>query len=171
MCKDPEHEEDQLTKVTRADEWWKMWDYTPVCLEHDPWCLQAIGESDCLDEPETDESSDDCAEIIEDTKLRHFSAILQEAQRLAIRVQRDTRATQKQRSQYTRTSRESLRRQKKAREDLASKGFLPLREFMLKKQEKDIRLCTGTDVEPVLSKTDLRRRVAAAESESLVWEP
>ena len=34
-----------------------------------------------------------------------------------------------------------------------------------------LRLCTGTDVEPVLSKTDLRRRVAAAESESLAGKP
>jgi hypothetical protein len=37
--------------------------------------------------------------ITEDTKLRHFSAILQEAQRLAIQVQRDMHITQKQQSQ------------------------------------------------------------------------
>ena len=41
----------------------------------------------------------------------------------------------------------------------------------LKREARHLRLCTGTDVEPVLRKTDLHRRVAAAESESLVWEP
>jgi hypothetical protein len=98
--------------------------------------------SDCLDEPgqvETDEGSSSGSddEVLKDAALLCFSSILQEAQRLAVEAQGDMCLMQKKWSQHTRTSRETVRRQKKARDDLASKGFLPLQEFMLKMQDKD----------------------------------
>jgi hypothetical protein len=45
-------------------------------------------------DPHSDFSSD-CAEVVEVSALEHFSAILQEAQRLAVQAERD-KATQKQ---------------------------------------------------------------------------
>jgi hypothetical protein len=64
--------------------------------------------------------------------------VLQQAQQAAIQAQRDKNATQKQPRTYDKKSKSTVYQQKKAREDLASKGFLPLDVFITQmKQRKE----------------------------------
>jgi hypothetical protein len=88
--------------------------------------LECCGDSD---------ASIDC----EDTALRHFNAVLQQAQQVAIQAQRDKDAARKRPRRYDKKSKSTLYRQKKAREDLASKGFLPLDEFMTQMQQRKVQ--------------------------------
>jgi 5-methylcytosine-specific restriction endonuclease McrA len=76
-----------------------------------------------------DTSSESSVEVVEETALEHFSAILQQAQQLAMKAEKDQHASRKRPVYYTGKSKRTEYRRKKARRDLATKGFLSLQEF------------------------------------------
>ena len=77
-------------------------------------------------EEETD--LDDGLEIVEQSALNHFSAILQKAQSLAAEAEKKN--PRKRPKRYTGKSEKTLKRRKKHREDLAKKGYLSVFEFI-----------------------------------------
>ena len=87
-----------------------------------------------LDVAETNSMDESADELVEVTALEHFSAILQQAQQLATLAQKKQCTTQKWPAHYSGRSKRTEYRQKKARNDLALKGFLPLQEYMASKQ-------------------------------------
>jgi hypothetical protein len=94
-------------------------------------------------------------EIVEQSALDHFSAILQKAQRAAAEAFRD----QKRLRTYDGKSKRTLKRRKKFQDDLAKKGYLSVFDFMAHVKETNKR------------KTDSRQLVArASESEQVSEE-
>ena len=80
-------------------------------------------------EEETDlEQAYDSLEIVKQTALDHFNAILQNAQRLAVEAKKDK--SQKCQRKYNGKLSRTLLQRKKHQEDLAHKGFLSVSEFM-----------------------------------------
>jgi hypothetical protein len=91
----------------------------------------------------TDHSTDlsDGPDLVEQTALQQFAFALQEAQQLAVQLERD-QAHQKHKKPktYRGNSRMTRYRREKTRKSLASKGFLDIRSFLeLKQQEREER--------------------------------
>ncbi|KAI0282647.1 hypothetical protein BC826DRAFT_974179 [Russula brevipes] len=87
-------------------------------------------DSDIFDEPN---------DITEESELTKFSFFLQEAQRIALEVEK----THKKWNPYTGKSRSTLYHHKRSRRELSTKGFLPLDEFIRRKStHKDGKLLT-----------------------------
>jgi hypothetical protein len=91
----------------------------------------------------TDHSTDlsDGPDLVEQTALQQFAFALQEAQRLAVQLERD-QAHQKHKKPktYRGNSRMTRYHREKTRKSLASKGFLDIRSFLeLKQQEREER--------------------------------
>jgi hypothetical protein len=80
-------------------------------------------------EEETDiEEPYDGFEIVEQSALDHFNAILQKAQQLAAEAER--MKPRKRPRRYEGKSKRTLKRHKKCREDLAKQGYLSVFDFM-----------------------------------------
>ncbi len=71
---------------------------------------------------------DDCLEIVEQSALDHFSAVLQEAQRAAAKAEKEN--PRKRPKRYDSTSKRTLKQRKQFQEDQDKKGFHTLFEFM-----------------------------------------
>lgn len=76
----------------------------------------------------------DGLEIVEQSALDHFNSILQKAQKLAAKAEKNK--SQKRPKRYEGKSKRTLKRRKKCGEDLAKKGFLSVFEFMAVVKEK-----------------------------------
>ena len=108
---------------------------------------------------------DDCLEIVEQSALDHFSAVLQEAQRAAAKAEKEN--PRKRPKRYDSTSKRTLKQRKQFREDQDKKGFHTLFEFMARMEEK------------VKKKADMEKLVASvsaieiekSESEESAPEP
>jgi hypothetical protein len=85
------------------------------------------------EEPDLEES-DDGLEIVEQSALDHFNAVLQEAQKLAAKAEREK--PQMRPKRYTGKSKRTLKRCRKCREDLAEQGYFSVFEFMEHVKEK-----------------------------------
>ena len=72
-------------------------------------------------------------EIVEQSKLDHFNAILKEAQRVAVKAEREK--SRKRPKTYDGKSKRTLKRHKKHREDLARQGYLPVFDFIARMKE------------------------------------
>ena len=79
----------------------------------------------------------DGPDLVEQTALQQFASALQDAQRLAVELERD-QASQKRKTPktYQGDSRTTRYRRGKAREALAAKGFLDIRSFLELKQRE-----------------------------------
>ena len=73
-------------------------------------------------------------EIVEQTALEHFNAVLQKAQEVAAEAEKKN--PRKRPRKYTGKSDKTLRRHKKRREDLAKQGFLPVFDFIARMKER-----------------------------------
>ena len=91
--------------------------------------------TDCLEDND-DYSSSNSSEIIEESALEHFSAVLQEAQRLAIQAEKARNERNQWPKRYTGKSATTMYRHKKEQEKMASKGFLKLGDFLQRKGEE-----------------------------------
>ncbi|KAI0266629.1 hypothetical protein BGY98DRAFT_939031 [Russula aff. rugulosa BPL654] len=83
------------------------------------------------DEDDTDPDlcvSDQSSDIEEESELRRFTRALQEAQVIALKEEKKNK-----RGKYTKRSKRTLKRREKACEEMKSKGFFPLDEFMRRK--------------------------------------
>ncbi|KAH8978506.1 hypothetical protein EDB86DRAFT_2836683 [Lactarius hatsudake] len=101
-------------------------------------------EVDDEDEPNQVETEDadsdtDLDNGPERPDVERFSSMLQEAQRLAVQIEKDEQAQKRKTPKtYRGDSKKTQYRREKARKDLASKGFLNLVSFMaLKKRERE----------------------------------
>jgi hypothetical protein len=103
----------------------------------------APGARDGLAEVEEEDLSDlsDGLDLVEDTALQTFASTLQEAQRLAIQLEREKESQKRNTPKtYLGNSKRTLYRREKARKALASQGFLDIGSFLaLKKEERDRR--------------------------------
>jgi hypothetical protein len=103
----------------------------------------APGARDGLAEVEEEDLSDlsDGLDLVEDTALQTFVSTLQEAQRLAIQLEREKESQKRNTPKtYLGNSKRTLYRCEKARKALASQGFLDIGSFLaLKKEERDRR--------------------------------
>lgn len=72
-------------------------------------------------------------EIVEQSALDHFNAVLQKAQRAATEAQKEK--PRKRPKRYDGKSKRTLKRHKNFREDLAKKGFLSVFDFMAHMKE------------------------------------
>ncbi|KAF8271279.1 hypothetical protein EI94DRAFT_1698238 [Lactarius quietus] len=115
-------------------------DLSPVNTENE----NAPGARDTLASEDGEDGTDpsdlsDGLDLVENTALQTFASMLQEAQRLAIRLERE-KESQKRRTPktYRGDSKRTLYRREKARKALASQGFLDIRSFLaLKKEERE----------------------------------
>ena len=73
-------------------------------------------------------------EIVEQSALDHFNAVLQKAQELAAKAEREN--PRKRPRKYTGKSKRTLKRRKTFQEDLAKKGFLSVFDFIAHMEEK-----------------------------------
>ena len=73
-------------------------------------------------------------EIVEQSELDHFSAVLQKAQELAAEAER--KKTGKRPRHYDGKSKRTLKRHKKKQEALAAQGYLSVFDFMAHVEEK-----------------------------------
>jgi hypothetical protein len=77
-------------------------------------------------------------EIVEQSALDHFNAILQKAQGLAALAQGEKEKTRKRPRRYSGRSKKTLKQHKKQKEDLQKKGFHSMFEYIaLKKDEAE----------------------------------
>ncbi|KAH9020180.1 hypothetical protein EDB85DRAFT_2153227 [Lactarius pseudohatsudake] len=102
-----------------------------------------LGEDpgDGADHNDLSDGSDESDDLVEQTALQRFASALQEAQKLAVQLERD-KAQQKRKTPktYRGNSRMTLYHREKARKVLASEGFLDIRSFMeLKEREREER--------------------------------
>ena len=82
-------------------------------------------------EDDSDSSvSNHSSDIKEESELKRFTQALQEAQIAALKREKDNK---NKRGRYSKQSKKTLKRRKKLRIDLASKGFLPVDEYMRRK--------------------------------------
>ena len=102
-------------------------------------------------EEETDlEEPYDDLEIVEQSALDHFNTVLQKAQSLAAKAEREK--SRKRPRRYTGKSKRTLKQHKKCQEDLAKQGYLPVFEFMahveaVSKKKKHIEMVVTRAVE------------------------
>ncbi|KAF8262706.1 hypothetical protein EI94DRAFT_1704566 [Lactarius quietus] len=104
-------------------------DLSPVNTENE----NALGARDTLASEDGEDGTDpsdlsDGLDLVENTALQTFASTLQEAQRLAIRLERE-KESQKRRTPktYRGDSKRTLYRREKARKALALQGFLDIR--------------------------------------------
>jgi hypothetical protein len=76
----------------------------------------------------TDNESDD--DIIEESALDRFNAILQKAQQVAAQAERERRKTCKRPRTYNGKSERTLKRRKQSKDNLKQKGFLSVFDFI-----------------------------------------
>ena len=76
----------------------------------------------------------DCLEIIEQSALNHFTAVLQEVQRIAAEAVKNQ--PQKRPKKYDGKLARTLKRRKKHKEDLAKQGFFSVFEFIAQVDNK-----------------------------------
>ena len=74
--------------------------------------------------------SNHSSDIEEESELKRFTQALQEAQIAALKREKDNK---NKRGRYSKQSKKTQKRRKKLRIDLASKGFLPVDEYMRRK--------------------------------------
>ena len=95
---------------------------------------------------DSDHDPSDRSEIIEQSELDHFSAVLQCAQQIASQLEKEKDKSRKRKTpkQYRGNSLKTLSRRKRAKLQLAEKGFLGVFEFLnLQKQTELEQLSTG----------------------------
>jgi hypothetical protein len=100
--------------------------------------LQPADEKDegAQGEDRTDlEESYDGLEIVEQSALDHFNAVLLKAQRTAAKAEKEK--PRKRPRQYDGKSKRTLKRHKKYREDLAKQGYLSVFEFVEHVNQRD----------------------------------
>ncbi|KAH9003937.1 hypothetical protein EDB84DRAFT_1573210 [Lactarius hengduanensis] len=108
-------------------------------VSSDPLPLEDPGDG--ADHNDLSDGSDESDDLVKQTALQRFASALQEAQKLAVQLERD-KAQQKRKTpkMYWGNSRMTLYRHEKARKVLASEGFLGIRSFMeLKEREREER--------------------------------
>lgn len=87
-------------------------------------------------EIDLDDPSDDDLEIVEQSELDHFCAILQKAQRLAADAERETTKSRKRPRKYDGKSKRTLKRREKEQERLEKEGQLSVFGFMARMKER-----------------------------------
>ena len=96
----------------------------------------------------TDHDPSDGPEITEQSELDHFSAILQHAQKLAIQLEKEKEKSRKRKTprHYTGNSLKTSYRRKKAKLQLAEKGFLGVFEYLGLQKQTGATSVTATSV-------------------------
>jgi hypothetical protein len=100
-------------------------------------------------------------EIVEQSELDHFNAILQEAQRLAAKAEKDK--PRKRPKIYYGNSKRTLKRQKNYQEDLAKQGQLSLFGYMAHMENK---VKERAHLERLVARTLESEQVSDLESEA-----
>ncbi|KAH9012941.1 hypothetical protein EDB85DRAFT_1900022 [Lactarius pseudohatsudake] len=110
-------------------------------VENSPVSSDPLPLEDAGDGVDPDDLSDGSDDLVEQTALQRFASALQEAQKVAIQLERDQAHQRRKTSKtYRGNSRTTLFRREKARKVLASEGFLDIRSFMvLKEKEREER--------------------------------
>jgi hypothetical protein len=108
-------------------------------------------------------SSEDDLEIVEQSELDHFVSVLQNAQKIAAKAEREQKP-QKRPQKFDGKSERTRRRHKKRREDLAKQGFLSMFDFIAHSKEK---ACRKAQMEQLVAKTlESKRAKTVLEEES-----
>jgi hypothetical protein len=94
----------------------------------------AVAEFEGGQEQEETDAEDLCPEIVEQSHLDHFLAVLQNAQRVAALAEKGEH--QKRRKPYDGRSKTTQKRRRKQKKDLAKQGYLSVFEFMEHVKEK-----------------------------------
>ncbi|KAH8987499.1 hypothetical protein EDB86DRAFT_3082231 [Lactarius hatsudake] len=110
-------------------------------VENSPVSSDPLPLEDTGDGADPDDLSDGSDDLIEQTALQRFASALQEAQKVAVQLERDhTHQKRKTPKMYRGNSRMTLYCREKARKVLASEGFLDIKSFMvLKEKEQEER--------------------------------
>ncbi|KAH9017519.1 hypothetical protein EDB84DRAFT_1442767 [Lactarius hengduanensis] len=110
-------------------------------VENSPVSSDPLLLEDAGDGVDPDDLSDGSDDLVEQTALQRFASALQEAQKVAIQLERDQAHQRRKTSKtYRGNSRTTLFHREKARKVLASEGFLDIRSFMvLKEKEREER--------------------------------
>ncbi|KAH9014045.1 hypothetical protein EDB85DRAFT_2157659 [Lactarius pseudohatsudake] len=110
-------------------------------VENSPVSSDPLPLEDAGDGVDPDDLSDGSDDLVEQTALQRFASALQEAQKVAIQLERDQAHQRRKTSKtYRGNSRTTFFRREKARKVLASEGFLDIRSFMvLKEKEREER--------------------------------
>jgi hypothetical protein len=75
------------------------------------------------------EGSFDGLEIVEQSALDHFMAVLQNAQKIAVEAEKNQPRKRRKSQKHDGKSKRTLQRRRKCKKDLAEKGFLSVFEF------------------------------------------
>ncbi|KAH9039781.1 hypothetical protein EDB85DRAFT_1887197 [Lactarius pseudohatsudake] len=94
--------------------------------------FESDGDGDNAPGPDTDHDPSDGPEISEQSELEHFSAVLQRAQQIAVQLEEEKERSRKRKTpkHYNRKSLRTSYRHKKARLQLAEKGFIGVFEYI-----------------------------------------
>ncbi|KAF8266886.1 hypothetical protein EI94DRAFT_1701400 [Lactarius quietus] len=82
--------------------------------------------------PDSDHDHSKVSDIVEESELDHFSAVLQRAQQIAIQLEKEKQHSRKRKTpkQYKGNSLKTISRHKRTKLQLAEKGFLGVFEFL-----------------------------------------
>ncbi|KAH9038697.1 hypothetical protein EDB85DRAFT_1887750 [Lactarius pseudohatsudake] len=94
--------------------------------------FESDGDGDDAPGPDTDHDPSDGPEISEQSELEHFSAVLQHAQQIAVQLEEEKERSRKRKTPkyYNGKSLRTSYRHKKARLQLAEKGFIGVFEYI-----------------------------------------
>ena len=131
-----------------------------------------------VDDPELDQSTDKETddEIIEESALDHFNAILQKAQQISAQAERERRKSCKRPSTYSGKSKRTLKQHKQFKDNLEWKGFLSVFNFIAFTKKKKHPLeseqaqCTAVDSDKIQTDQALKEEGEEVEVEEVEEE-